>query len=185
MLLFQEQYHFCYDAVVDYLQSSDILYNYRQQKAAVTTDPKKKTRNSSPSRSPARSSSIRNTPARNESFKGSARNLELGNGGSHIYGGSDGTSTFGTHQSPTSFPAYSGLGGGSQGQINTVPYYFEGVDYVVNGQGTLASTVSGASGHYSHLAPAATPTSQHTHQLAESQRYSTASTNLSSLNGEQ
>ena len=220
----QEQYHFCYDATVDYIESTDMAFNLRQRSQSVLTaassESKRKSRPSTEttptSHSPARNSHTRsgslsrNTPARTESFKGSARNLELnqlGNGGSQIYGGSEGTSTFGNHRrsSTNTSPQPMGSRSGSQVQLNALQ---------LNGGGSqgLSQPLSGSqpqlylSGGGSQPKPDLTPDGSQqgggyaglsdgvlghqggnvqyrgtpVHQLAESQRYSTTSTNRSS-----
>lgn len=67
-------------------------------------DSRKKSVNSSPTRSPMRSLSQRNTPMRSDSFKDSPKGtMELGatqGGGAQVYGGSEATSTFGSHCTP-------------------------------------------------------------------------------------
>ena len=146
---FQEQYHLCYDAALTFLQSSEFLMPAAQpvlnrQRANSqrnsqrnsgsrhgsmgSVDSRKKSFNSSPTRSPMRSVSQRNTPMRSESFKDSPKGtMELGSslgGGAHVYGGSDATSTFGSHCTPppaavppaTMPPASQGLSG-SQSQL--------------------------------------------------------------------
>lgn len=116
--LFQEQYHLCYDSAVTYYQSSEFLpvlpQQTRQRSSSQrgsrhgshsSADSRKKSKNMSPSLSPARSVSQRNTPMRSDSFKESPRGtMELvasgggaSGGGAQVYGGSDATSTFGSH----------------------------------------------------------------------------------------
>ena len=100
---FQEQYNFCYDATVEYVHSSDILLHFRQRSTGS---------NASELRSSRRSRSRTSSPTRNESFSRPSanqpiRNRELSRStGSHIYGGSDATSTFGTqHTNSSPFPS--------------------------------------------------------------------------------
>ena len=212
-----------------------MAFNLRQRSQSVltagSTESKRKSRPSNettPSRSPARNQSqarhtgslTRNTPARTESFKGSARNLELnqlGNGGSQIYGGSEGTSTFGNHRSSMNAsppPITSGSLSSSQVQLNSVQQNGnhglsqQGLSQPLSGSqpqlhlglgggsqpqlnltgGTTSSQQSGYSGlsdgiltfQGTHVQVGSAPA----HQLAETQRYSTASTNRSSYTGE-
>lgn len=211
-------YHFCYDATVDYIETTDMAFNLRQRSQSnVTTGSNESKRKrhpsmeTTPSRSPAKNSHTRsasltrNTPARTESFKGSARNLELnqlGNGGSQIYGGSEGTSTFGNHRSSGNVsPPPMGSRSGSQVQLNVIqsnnesqglsqglsqplsgsqPQLFVGG---VNGGSLSKLNLVGGSQQSDNVvgvqmrpAPA--------HQLVETQRYSSASTNRSSYTGE-
>lgn len=123
--LFQEQYHLCYDAAVTYQQCSEFLppvapqpLPTRQRGSSMrgsssrhgshsSADSRKKSKNPSPSLSPARSVSQRNTPLRSNSFKESPQGtLELKSTGAgmveapQMYGGSDGTSTFGLPSTP-------------------------------------------------------------------------------------
>ena len=246
-LALQDQYHFCYDATVDYIESTDMAFNLRQHSHSnLTTASSESKRKSRPSaettpttRSPARNSHTRsgsltrNTPVRTDSFKGSSRNLELnqlGNGGSQIYGGSEGTSTFGNHRRSSSgtSPQPTGSHNGSQVQLNTLPRNSNGsqhsnvppngsgqLNYIPqNGSGSqnlsqgLSQPMSGSQpqlylggGSYPKLNNM--PDGSHhqsglsdgvvgyhgvnvqfrgapTHQLVESQRYSTTSTNRSS-----
>ena len=192
-------------------------------------------------RSPARNSHTRsgslsrNTPVRTDSFKGSSRNLELnqlGNGGSQIYGGSEGTSTFGNHRRSSSgtSPQPTGSRNGSQVQLNTLPRNGNNQQSNVpqNGSGQLNNMPQNGSGGQIHSQGLSQPLSgsqphlylgggsypklnnmtdgNHqsglndgvivyhaanvqfrgapTHQLVESQRYSTTSTNRSSTGGE-
>lgn len=231
-----------------------MAFNMRQRSQSTLTagssESKRKSRPSNentPSRSPARNSQPRNsgslnrnTPARTESFKGSSRNLELnqvGNGGSQIYGGSEGTSTFGNHKrssmnsSPPPPPITSGSLSSSQVQLNSTQQqngnhglsqqglsqqglsqqgsglsqplsgsqpqlHFGGVGFGGGSQpqlnltgGTTSSQQSSYSGisdglitfqgtSYVQVRPAPA------HQLAETQRYSTSSTNRSSYTGD-
>ena len=225
-----------------------MVFNMRQRSqstlSAGSSESKRKSRPSNettPSRSPAKNSQprrsgslSRNTPARTESFKGSSRNLELnqlGNGGSQIYGGSEGTSTFGNHRSSVNAsppPITTSSLSGSQVQLNSVQQngnhglsqqglsqqglsqqglsqplsgsqpqlHFGGVGLGGGSQphlnltgGTPSSQQSGYSGisdgllmtfQGSHVQVRTAPA----HQLAETQRYSTASTNRSSYTGE-
>ena len=198
-----------------------MTFNLRQRSQSVLTtsssDSKRKHRpsvdNNTPSRSPAknslprRSGSVnRSTPARTESFKGSARNLDLnqlGNGASQIYGGSDGTSTFGNHRNSGNTSPPPNLSS-SQVQLNTLPQ---------NGKENLSQALSqplSGSQPQLHVGGGSQPQlnllggggSQQSgvsdgivigvmatnvqfrgapvHQLAEAQRYSTTSTNRSS-----
>lgn len=64
-----------------------------------SSDSRKKSKTASPTRSPTRSlSQPRSTPMRSESFKENQRELTAsGGGGAHVYGGSQATSTFGSH----------------------------------------------------------------------------------------
>lgn len=105
----QEQYQFCYDAAVDFLQSSDMLLHFRQRSTGSSVSLRsRKSRTSSPSRN---DSSLK--PPGNRS----SRNFELNrNSGSHIYGGSDATSTFGT-QHTNSSPFSGSLNGCSGSQL--------------------------------------------------------------------
>ena len=231
-----------------------MAFNMRQRSQSTVTagssESKRKSRPSNettPSRSPARNSQprhsgslSRNTPARTESFKGSARNLELnqlGNGGSQIYGGSEGTSTFGNHRSSVNAsppPITTGSLSGSQVQLNFLQQndihglsqqglsqqglsqqgssqqglsqqglsqplsgsqpqlHFGGVGLGGGSQpklnlvgGTASSQQSGYSGISDGLTfqPVQVRTAP-VHQLAETQRYSTSSTNRSSYTGE-
>lgn len=231
-----------------------MAFNMRQRSQSTLTtgssESKRKSRPSNentPSRSPARNSQPRhsgslnrNTPARTESFKGSSRNLELnqmGNGGSQIYGGSEGTSTFGNHRSSMNAsppPNTAGSLSSSQVQLNSVQQngnqgllqqglsqqgssqqglsqqglsqplsgsqpqlHFGGIGYSGGSQpqlnltgGTTSSQQSGYSGFSDGLFTFQAGISNvqvrtaPTHQLAETQRYSTASTNRSSYTGE-
>ena len=225
-----------------------MAFNMRQRShsslTAGSSESKRKSRPSTentPSRSPARNSQPRhsgslnrNTPARTESFKGSARNLELnqlGNGGSQIYGGSEGTSTFGNHRSSVNAsppPVTTGSLSGSQVQLNSVQQngngglsqhgssqqglsqqglsqplsgsqpqlHFGGVGYGGGSQPQLnltGGTASSQQSGYSGISDGGLLTFQvgnvqvrtaPAHQLAETQRYSTASTNRSSYTGE-
>ena len=234
----QDQYHFCYDATVDYVETTDMAFNMRQRSQSTLTtgssESKRKSRPSNettPSRSPARNlqprhsgSLSRNTPARTESFKGSSRNLELnqlGNGGSQIYGGSEGTSTFGNHRSSMNAsppPITTGSLSGSQVQLNSVQQNGnsglsqQGLSQPLSGSqpqlhfgsvglgggsqpqlnltgGTASSQQSGYSGISDGLLTfqISQPVQMRTapvHQLAETQRFSSASTNRSSYTGE-
>ena len=100
----QAQYQFCYDATLDYIESSEILQAITKRFDSSASDIRRRARNASP----ARSESL--------SRKGSFRNRELAGGVSgstaHVYGGSDATSTFGTQGSPS--PRSSSVSGGSQ-----------------------------------------------------------------------
>ena len=215
----------------------------QRSQSNVTTgssESKRKSRPSNdntPSRSPARSSHTRqqsgsltrNTPARTESFKGSSRNLDfnqLGNGGSQIYGGSDGTSTFGKQRSSMNSsppPVTTGSLTGSQVQLNSVqqngnhglsqqglpqplagsqPHLYLG-GLVGGGSQPHLNSTGGATSHShqsslggvsqdgsrglmfeSSHAQARTARPAVAHQLSETQRYSSSSTNRSSYNGE-
>ena len=229
-----------------------MAFNMRQRSQSTLTagssESKRKSRPSNettPSRSPARNSQprrsgslSRNTPARTESFKGSSRNLELnqlGNGGSQIYGGSEGTSTFGNHRSSVNAsppPITTGSLSGSQVQLNSVQQNSnhglsqqglsqQGLSQQGLSQQGLSQPLSGSQpqlhfggiglggGSQPHLnLTGGTPSSQQSaysgvsdglltfqgshvqvrtapaHQLAETQRYSSASTNRSSYTGE-
>lgn len=99
-LFLQEQYQFCYNAALDYLEASDLINQLRSSTRSDTRPSRTASnasdlRSSRRSRSPARSDSVRSAAKR------SSRNLELsqmGNGVSTVYGGSEATSTFGTSQ---------------------------------------------------------------------------------------
>ena len=165
------------------------------------------TPNRSPSKtSHTRSASLsRNTPARTESFKGSARNLELnqlGNGGSQIYGGSEATSTFGNHRSSGNMsPPPSGSQSGSQVQLNVIHQQTDGnLSQPLSGSqpqlfmggglggGSLQrlNLVDGSqqSGYGDGMVSGVQMRPAPAHQLIETQRYSSASTNRSSYTGE-
>ena len=231
-LLSQDQYHFCYDATLDYVDTTDMVFNLRQRSQSVLTsassESKRKHRPSvdnTPSRSPAKNSQprssgslSRSTPVRTESFKGSSRNLEmnqLGNGVSQIYGGSEGTSTFGNHRNSanTSPPPAAGTSSlsNSQVQLNTLP---QNNSQTGGSQGGLSQPLSGSQPQlhfglgeeykpstFNVLGGGSQPTGYGeglamayqgammtgvqirptpAHQLSESQRYSTTSTNRSS-----
>ena len=126
----QEQYHFCYDTALNFLQSPEFLppqpllsrqhgssQRGSRRGSHSSTDSRKKSKNSSPARSPTRSmSQQRNTPVRSESLRESPRGtMEMkptGSGSvaaggvetSQVYGASDTTSTFGSHPAQATGP---------------------------------------------------------------------------------
>lgn len=138
---------------------------------------------------------------------------QLGNGGSQIYGGSEATTTFGNHRASAnaSPPPTSNSLSGSQVQLNTVhngsQNLSQGLSQPLSGSqpqlhlsggsqpqlnltgGSQQSGGSGLSdGGSGYQGGSSTPHVQirtaPVHQLAESQRYSTTSTNRSSYTGE-
>ena len=177
--LFQEQYHLCYDAALTFQQSSECQFTppaqpivTRQRGSSIrgslrsgsrhnshssSNDSRKKSKTTSPARSPTRSiSQPRATPMRSESFK---ENQGSGGSGAHVYGGSDTTSTFGTHSQSvapsTSLPGHTVIDG-----ISTLPAATPAM--TVAGSHTPAMTVAG-----SHT-PAMTVAGSHTQAVAGS-----------------
>lgn len=174
LLLLQQQYQFCYESALHYLESSDLLTQQRAPQPSAEVSRKRSFRHTPPSSqaSPARAAS---TPSRKESFKGSARNFEAGKG-AHIYGGSAATSTFGSHPTSGSQVALSG----SQVALGQQGVY--GGSQLSMGRSSQSPMPMQLGG--SQSAPNVPPTGVHIrtgsmsgvpHQLAASQRYSNAS----------